>query len=306
MKGHSVADEYMFEDAQRVFCTDSFVSNGAFHIIVTNFEITSLLQEEQIETLCRFVRWLESELALVFRVNFCFTFAIIIYTRNCLQSDNPVVISHNVTHRTLSCVLLLVKFKEYCSLVKLENFTIYVDMVFRGPVLASVLWADSLLHNDTEWVTIYRFPLHRAKVKLHAIDVMAAILVCSQETFLLTTTVLFSLKSVRERFEGDAGALPSVKCIMLGVSERLRPIMRLMGAIESCWKLEELHVYRDTRSRFATQIWPIEVDLHIRHVEREVSTNFSHIFLDHAELVLLLRLLHVLRLIIGVDADDLH
>ena len=63
---------------------------------------------------------------------------------------------------------------------------------------------------------------------------MAAILVCSQETFLLTTAILFSLKSIRERFKGDAGALPSVKCIMLGVSKRLGPIVRLMSAIESC------------------------------------------------------------------------
>ena len=67
--------------------------------------------------------------------------------------------------------------------------------------------------------------MHRAEVELHAIDVMAAVLVSSQETFLLSTAVLHSLKSVFEGFKGDAGALPCDKCVVFGVGQRLGPIM---------------------------------------------------------------------------------
>ena len=81
-----------------------------------------------------------------------------------------------------------------------------------------------------------------------------------------------------------------------------------MGAIESSCELEvaPFRVNLDTRSRLATCIRPIEVDLEVGHVKCEVSANFAHIFLNRAKKVLLACLLHVRLLLFGVDADDGH
>ena len=81
-----------------------------------------------------------------------------------------------------------------------------------------------------------------------------------------------------------------------------------MGAIESSCELEvaPFRVNLDTRSRLATLIRPIEVDLEVGHVKCEVSANFAHIFLNRAQKVLLACLLHVRLLLFGVGADDGH